>query len=38
MEDIVIGAVLEQSQSWALQRTEPGLVETNQPLWDAFNG
>jgi len=37
VEDILIGAVLEQSQSWALKRTEPGWEETNRALWDAFN-
>jgi hypothetical protein len=38
VEDILIGAVLEQSQNWALERTNLGLEETNRALWDAFNG
>ena len=38
VEDILIGAVLEQSQSWALERTEPGVEEIDPALWDAFNG
>lgn len=38
-EDIVIGAVLEQSQSWALERADdPGLEATNRALWETFNG
>jgi hypothetical protein len=33
IEDILIGAVLEQSQSWALQNSEPAIPA----LWEAFN-
>ncbi len=37
--DILIGAVLEQSDSWALQdAVDPGLEPTNQALWESFNG
>lgn len=36
--DILVGAVLEQSQSWALEHTEPGQEAANQALWDTFNG
>ncbi len=35
--DILIGAVLEQSQSWALETSEPGLAAANQGLWESFN-
>ncbi|NDJ76027.1 MAG: hypothetical protein GYB65_07190 [Chloroflexi bacterium] len=33
--DILIGAVLEQSQSWATETTEPS--PESQALWDTFN-
>jgi hypothetical protein len=35
--DILVGAVLEQSTSWALQAPEPGLEAVRQGLWDTFN-
>jgi hypothetical protein len=41
VEDIMIGAVLEQGQSWALEagtpHREPGQEATNRALWDIFN-
>ncbi len=41
IEDILIGAVLEQSQSWALDadmsNREPGQEATRRALWDIFN-
>lgn len=38
VEDILIGAVLEQSQTWTLERPEPRWEEADPALWDAFNG
>jgi hypothetical protein len=38
IEDILIGAVLEQSRSWALESAEPAVKATDQALWDLFNG
>jgi hypothetical protein len=35
VEDIMIGAVLEQSQSWALNSSEAETVGQN--LWEVFN-
>jgi hypothetical protein len=37
VEDILIGAVLEQSQSWALDCTALESEEVEPALWDAFN-
>jgi hypothetical protein len=38
MEDILIGALLEQGDSWAFKPvTRPGLEASNQALWDLFN-
>lgn len=37
-EDILIGAVLEQSQSWALEDpAEAGLEPMRNALWETFN-
>jgi hypothetical protein len=36
-EDIVIGAVLEQSQSWALEQSESAPDANRQALWDMYN-
>jgi hypothetical protein len=35
--DIVVGAVLEQSQSWALENADAGSEAAHQALWDMFN-
>ena len=35
--DILIGAVLEQSQDWALQPVKAGLEAPQQALWESFN-
>jgi hypothetical protein len=37
IEDIVIGAVLEQSQDWALERRDPGQEAVHQALWETYN-
>ncbi len=37
VEDIVIGAMLEQSQSWALQTSEPETAAAQQALWETYN-
>jgi len=37
--DIVLGALLEQSDSWALRLPpEAGLEADRQALWESFNG
>lgn len=36
-EDIVIGAVLEQSGGWAWQPVEPGEEPARRALWESFN-
>ncbi|MEP0762121.1 MAG: hypothetical protein HRF48_05215 [Chloroflexota bacterium] len=35
--DIVIGAALEQSDSWALQTPAPGQEAVHQALWETYN-
>lgn len=37
-QDILIGAVLERSRSWALERAEPGQDAVQQALWEMYNG
>jgi hypothetical protein len=36
-EDILIGAVLEQSHSWALETPEAGIEASREALWETFN-
>lgn len=36
--DVVTGAALEQSDSWALRSAVTGLVAVRQALWGAYNG
>jgi len=37
IEDILIGAVLEQSLDWALFSEQPESQPVHQALWDSFN-
>jgi hypothetical protein len=36
--DVVTGAVLEQSPSWAVQAPVAGLAAVQQALWEVYNG
>lgn len=37
--DIVVGAMLEQGESWVLRDVvDPALEAINQALWESFNG
>lgn len=38
VEDIVIGAVLEQNQNWAYATDGPELEAAHRALWESFNG
>ncbi len=35
--DIVVGAVLEQSHSWALASDDPGTQAVQEALWELYN-
>ncbi len=37
VEDILIGAVLEQSQDWALEPVAAGREAPHHALWESFN-
>lgn len=37
VEDIVIGAMLEQSQNWTLRTSDPESATVQQALWDTYN-
>lgn len=38
VEDIIIGALLENSPSWVFQTKYPEAEPIHQALWDSFNG
>jgi hypothetical protein len=37
VEDIVIGAMLEQSQNWPLRSSDPECTAAQQALWETYN-
>jgi len=38
IEDIIIGAMLEDSTNWAFQTERPEAEPVRQALWNSFNG